>query len=373
LVAGTGIGTAGTALNTNVGTLAGLAGSGGVNVANAASLVIDRVGVTVLKVNADGSTSVVTDASQADVTTGAGGSILLSSAGTLTLNDGDGNGRSVSADGAGNARLSAGALLIANADVDSGSGNLTVLGTGDVALNGGASFRTGGAGTVDVEAGVAPGPLVGSITLSPLSVITSGTGDLRLVAVVNVTLGGLNTGGDASVIAITGSILNGGTAVNVAAAGLKLVSGGSGGAGTAAAPLGTSVATLTASAGSGGVFVTEADALVIGTVGVSVGKVNADGTITVVSDGAQSGVGTANSGSVVITTVAGSLTVNALGGAAVDASGTGNTRLQAAGAGTSVILNGEIEGNNVDVLGAQDVILNGTAMICSAGPGTVEV
>jgi hypothetical protein len=370
LVAGNGIGLPGTPLSLDVGTLAALAGAGGVSVTNAADLTVDRVGVTVLRVNPDGTTTVVTDASQADVTTGAGGSILLGVTGNLTLNDGDGNGQAIGASGAGNVRLQATGTVTANADLVSGGGNVTVLGGQGVVFTAGADLRTLGAGTVEIEAGALPGLVAGSIVMDGNSLITSGTGDVRLVAVVNVILGGVSTGGDVSVIAETGSILSGGTTYrNLAAQGARLVAGGLGGIGTAGAPLTTAVTTLTASAGSGGVYVVEADALTVDAVSVSVTKVNADGTTGTVSDASQTGVASVNNGNIVIQTLAGTLTVNG----AVAAGGTGNVRLQAAGAGTSVALNGGVAGNNVSVLGAQDVSLNGTATIGSAGPGTVDV
>jgi hypothetical protein len=376
LVAGNGIGLAATPLNTNLGTLAALAGAGGVSVSNAASLTVDSVGVSVARVNADGTTTAVTDASQADVTTGAGGSILLGVAGDLTLNDGDGNSRAISADGTGNVRLGSAGTVTANADLVSGAGQVTVLGAAGVVFTAGANLRTGGAGTVDVEAGTVPGRVVGSIVMAGNSQIASGSGNVRLVAVVDVILGGLSTTGNVSVIAITGSILSGGTTYqNIAAGGARLVSGGAGGVGTSSTAVTTVVTTLTVSAGSGGVNVVEADTLTVDAVSVSVTKVNADGTTGVVSDGSQAGVTTVNNGNIVIRTVAGTLTVNpaGVGIAGVSAGATGNVRLQAAGAGSSVALNGGVQGNNVTVLGAQDVAITATAVIGSAGPGTVDV
>jgi len=55
-----------------------------------------------------------------------------------------------------------------------------------------------------VEAGT------GNLTMSDSSLCTTWSGDVRLVANGNVTLGGLNTAGNVSITATTGSILDGG-------------------------------------------------------------------------------------------------------------------------------------------------------------------
>ena len=77
-----------------------------------------------------------------------------------------------------------------------------------------------------------------------------------------------------SLTSTAGSILNGGTAftTNVAAAGLRL-SAVAGGAGQGATPLLTAVGTLTASAGTGALFISNTGSVSVGTVAVTVQKV----------------------------------------------------------------------------------------------------
>src|SRR5262249_47378537 len=120
---------------------------------------------------------------------------LVTTVGSITINDGDANSTGVSANGSGNVLLQsqggAGQNVNLNTTVKSGTGNISVLGSDSVnqAATGSpqaGNITTGGnggaAGTVDVEAGL------GSITMGAGSVTQTGGGNIRYNAAVNVSV-----------------------------------------------------------------------------------------------------------------------------------------------------------------------------------------
>lgn len=127
--------------------------------------------------------------------------------------------------------------------------------------------------------------------------------------------------------------------------------------------------TVTAQGGAQGVSVVESTGVTVGTVSVSVNRVQADGGVSTATDAAQSGVTTATDGVVLVRTLAGDLTVQA----AVSAGGSGNVRLAAEGAGTDLILNANITGGtgHVTLRAARQLNLN--ADVQTAGAGTVNL
>ncbi len=124
--------------------------------------------------------------------------------------------------------------------MNSGSGHITVLAPANVTLTATADVRTGGTGTIDVIAGT------GAFTQDDDSRLISGTGDIRVHAHTSIYLGGLTTGGNASLIAETGSILDQGDigGEDLIADGLRHVAAI--GVGTPTDHLETKVTTLTA-------------------------------------------------------------------------------------------------------------------------------
>jgi len=370
LSAGTGAGLAATHLVTDVGTVSAVAGSGGIFVSNDVAIAVASVAVTVQKVSATASAAGVTDAAQASLTTSANGAIVLQSvAGTITLNS------AVTANGAGNVLIQAagaGTSVQGNATVQSGSGNLTILGALNVAFAAADNLQTGG-GTIDAEAGT------GAITFDPdalVSTVLGGAfgGAVRMLAATNITLGGVTAGtGNVSLTATAGTIYNGGTtsyADNVVAAGLRL-SGGTG-AGLAATHLITNVATISAVAGSGGIFVSNDTVIAVGSVAVTIQKVSSAAAVAGVTDAAQSGLttATASNGSIVLQSVAGTITLNS----AVSANGTGNVLVQAEGAGTGVQGNATVQSGsgNLTILGAAGVAFAAADNVQTGG-GTIDV
>jgi len=190
------------ALDIAAGTVSARAGSGGINLSEASDIVVGDVTVTVNAVDADGNLGLVTAARQADLRTAGNGAIVLDAANSfIILNEGSGaTDGAVVADGSGNVLLKAGVSIIANADVVSGSGNITLTGTSLIDFKADADIRTGGAASIDVEAST------GAVQQNASSLFTTGTGNVRLLAGTNLTVGDIVTAGDVSITAVTGFI-----------------------------------------------------------------------------------------------------------------------------------------------------------------------
>lgn len=383
LVAGIGVGVLGAnaaAIETTVTTVSARAGAGGINLLESDALVVGDTSATVQKVSANGLTGAVTDVTQSDLVTASGnGAIVVQTLdGGLTLNDGTAaaDGRSVSAHGSGNvALLVAGvaADAVVNADVFSGSGHLTVTAGRTVAFASGADLRSSGAASIVVTAHA------GSVAMSDASLFAAGSGGIRVQAQENITLGGLQTTADVSLIAVNGSILDGGdTYLDVVADALRVMAGGGVGVlGMAANAVETTVATLSASAGAGGINLLESDAVTVDDVAVTVQRVQRDASTTPVSDEAQSDLVARNGGALVLRTVAGSITLND-GQEVVDTfavSAAANVLVEAVGAGSDVLLNAAIASNagHVTVLAGRGIVAGDYAHILAGGSGTVDV
>ncbi|KTT11094.1 hypothetical protein, partial [Pseudacidovorax intermedius] len=220
--------------------------------------------------------------------------------GDLVLTDGtaSADGNAISANGSGNVlvqAISGNVLANANADIRSGTGSISVLASGSITLSAGADVLTGAAGSIDVLA------TAGSVSMSTISNLTTQTGSLRVQAGTDITVGRLSTSGNASLTA-GGSLLdadaNGDSVVNIVAGGLRLIAGNAIGSGANA--IETTVTTLSARAGTGGVFVTETDGLTVGDVTVSIARVGADALTTAVTDTTQSDIATTANGNVVL-------------------------------------------------------------------------
>jgi hypothetical protein len=352
IVAGVGAGEATNHLDTTVTTLTTRATSGGIYLTETNALTVDDVAVTIQKVNPDASVTATTDVTQSDVRTTAGhGSIVLVTGGNLTINDGTAaaDTTGVSAHGTGNILLSTTGSTTVNADLVSTSGHITVLASATLTLNADVSTN----GSVNAEANLIEATIAADITAGS---------DVRLVSATNLVLGGvITTPANVSLTATAGSItdLDTNNAVDIAAAGLRIVAGV--GAGEATNHLDTTVATLTARATSGGIYLTETNALTVDDVAVTIQKVNTDATVTATTDVTQSDVRTtAGHGSIVLVT-GGNLIVND-GTAAADttgvaAHGTGNILLSTTGSTTVNADLGSTSGH-VTVLASATLTLN---------------
>ncbi len=252
--------------------------------------------------------------------------------------------------------------------VQAGAGNLSILATGDIDV---AAVTVGsGAGSLDVESG-------GSVAMNAAGVLSSTSGAVLVHAAQNVAVGAIATAGNVSVVATAGSITDASGGLDIAGNGVRLAAGN--GAGSAAQPLEVQAGTLSASAGAGGVSVQTTQGVTVGSVGVTVNQVRADGSTVQVSDAAQAGIVTGANGSVWLRADAGDVTLTPSGGNAIAANGSGSVYVQAQAAGGNVdALAGITSGTGaIDVEAGNNIVLytpsSGAAQLSTALPGLVTV
>jgi hypothetical protein len=315
-------------------------------------------------------------AAQSDLTTTANnGSIILTlDAGDLTLNGGLTDGAAntaVSAHGTGNILLDLPGELVAHADVRSGSGHISLVAGNDVVFNATADITTTGAATLYLES------TAGDIRMDDNTRFSTGSGDVVLQAAQGITLGGLSTSGSVALFAAAGAILDGGdTYRDVIADGLLLNAGTTIGLSTDALEL--TVATVSARAANGGIFLNESNGLVVDDVSASVERVDAAAQTVTTPITAQSDLLTlAGDGSIVVQLTAGNLTLNdgtaALNTTAVSAHGGGNVLLQTLGGsltGNADILSGN---GHISLLATGALLLTDDVSVTTSGLGSLTL
>jgi hypothetical protein len=303
-------------------------------VLEANALTVGDVGLSVNRVGSDASTGTGSsaDAAQSDLrTTGGNGHIVIrTTAGGIVLNDGTetADNTAVSAHGSGHILIQTLATdgdITVNADIgtSTATGSVSVVSGNDVTFATGADIRTQGmtsAGTIDVVA--ASG---GSIVMAADSVFGSTRGAVRLLAAADIQLGVITTAasgtpddgsGMVSLTATTGSIVDAhslgntseDTTVNIVASGLRLNAGT--GLGQTLNHLETTVATLSARAAGGGIFVLESNGLAVDDVATTINRVLSTGAVkdSTVTDVAQSDLRTTGgNGSIVLRSAAGDI------------------------------------------------------------------
>jgi hypothetical protein len=360
LAAGSGIASAASMLDIDAALLSADAGSGDLAVLDLGDLIVGQTAALLVnRVRADGSVagSAVVDAAQANL--GAGRNLVLRTvAGSI----------STLASGA----VSAGRNLLLQAG---GSGNL-VLG-GAVANSGGHTSLVAGGNllqSADVRAQASGATVAlsaaGRIAMDAGATTATSNGDIALNAGADIGVGKLDAGslGKVRLASGAGSILDAGAAgdtdVNVAAGALQMAAGGA--IGAAGNHLETTVGTLAAAAGSGGLYVRETDGLSVGTVSAAVNAVAIDGAAGLVAGAAQSGLSTASGGNLVLASAAGDLVVSQ----AVNAVGAGNVLLQASNG--TLTLDAAIDGGSghVSVIGGG---IRQNASIATGGSAGIEL
>ncbi len=294
----------------------------------------------------------------------ANGNVILLSPATATIN------ASVGAGGSGNVLIqsqAAGAALAINAGVSTVNGSLSLLAPGSVVVNNGAIVAATGLGTIDIEAAT------GSLLLRPASGVTAASGDIRLLAATDVTLSTVATGGNVSVIAQAGAIINGEPAgtLNVIANGLRLSAATAvGSLGTGATPIAINVTTVSARASAGGINLLESDGLTVGDTRATVQQVRADGSTTPITDATQSDLRTtAGNGAIVLVATTGTITLNdgtaPTDQLAISANGSGTVTVTSGGAITLSATGGIASATGAITLTAGTNLTLGT--VASAG------
>ncbi|MCX6937742.1 MAG: hypothetical protein NTU80_07550, partial [Verrucomicrobia bacterium] len=359
----------------------------GIFLTEASGVTVTSTRVVVSDFNSDATTTTVTDAAQSDLTTGNNGHIVLTATtGDITLNDGnlsvtqtDGdsrqaNGTALSADGSGNIRVNTPAgSLTTNAAVSSTTGHITFIVIGNANLN--ANVSTGGTGTIDVDVDNNP---TGSITQADGARFISDTGTVRLRARADVSLASISTSGAVVINTISGSVIDAGdTHVDVIASSLRVRAGTA--IGSAGNHLETTVATLSALASSGGIFLTESDGLTVTDTAGQYYVVASDGTVgSVIVTAAQADLTTqAANGSIVLVSTTGDIVLDdgtaPAGGTAVSANGSGSILIDSLAG--SLTANADIlSGTGHITLKADDnIALTANVDVTTASTGTVSL
>ncbi|MDQ8195164.1 LEPR-XLL domain-containing protein [Coraliomargarita sp. SDUM461004] len=364
-------------LKTDVNQLSARSEFGNITLEELDGLVIGDVGIAVNRVELNGSTRIVADAVQSDVRTQINNRhvVLRALAGDIVLNEGStgslaaevSDNTSVAV--VGNGRILIEAVtgdVVANANVTSEAGDLSVIAGESIRFAGNANLITGdnafSTGTLYVKA------INGNVEQADGSQLLATLGDIRVAAGTSILLANVTTEGNVSMIAESGSLLdNGDTHIDVSAAELRVVAGT--GIGLAGNHLETAVDVLAVSAGAGGVFIQDEDALTVGNTSATVLRYNADNSVSEVVDAMLSGLSTiAENGPIVLNTLLGDLTVNEVVNA------TGNIRLAASGANTDLWLNADIlsTSGHISLLGANDLRFAADADVLSAEAGTLN-
>lgn len=360
LTAGTGIGVLGSgidnAIETELLTLAVVTTtSGAINIREASALSIDTVATfTVNRVAIDATidTTNTTVAARSDLRTAGNGAIVLRvNSGNLTFNGGlagAGQAAAIVAAGSGGIRLEAlDGTISANANVQSGSGHITLRASSAINLNSNVAVTTSGTGNIALEA------VSGAISMAPTASISAPTAVARLAAAGDLTLATI-TSGSVSLIASTGSIstsLTSGT--NVTATNLRIAAAAS--IGTSSQAITTAIDNLSASSAAGSIYISESNGITVRDVAITTTSFNVNGTTTTVADVAQSDLTTGASGDIVLTSTLGNIILtdgtNA-NGIAVSANGSGTVTIEAAA--------GQLLANAAIMSGAGEIDLTAT-------------
>ncbi|MCC2959755.1 LEPR-XLL domain-containing protein [Massilia sp. IC2-278] len=327
--AGAAIAASANALETRVGTLSAESNLGWIYLQESDAVEIGSVSVQVNRVDAAGAATATTVASQSGMAVTRAGNLVLAAGGAMTV----------------------------NANVASAGGNVLLKAAGDLAVNGAV---TSGGGALSLQAGGAivqkAGIAGASIDVEASSGIAmddgvqaNASGNVRYATGGTLALGAIGSGAGVSLVA--GTIVDSGsTDVDVRAATLRIAA--TNGAGSGASHLQLAVGRLAASAGGGGLYLDEADALVIDAGAGSVARVGVDGRLSTVNDQALSGL--VSGGNLVLATADGGI---ALG---QQVSAAGNLLLAAGGAGADLALDAAVSnsGGNSSLVAGRDLLQN---------------
>ena len=362
LSAAQGIGAAGAAdIDTTIGTLVATnTTSGGIFVQETNGLTIGGTGVR---------------------TIGGNGNIVIDVlAGNLTVDS------LVAANGAGNVLLQTQAAdgdIIANAVVQSGSGNVSLLAGDDIALN--SNISAGGTGTVYLLADNATADLTSGVDMASGASVTTTGGNVRVLAQNNgdIRLARIDVAsGNVSLIASRSILDANGASLNVSANQLRMVAtngtiGGSdllnGTPDINVNAIDTQVSILAATSATG-IYIREADGLTVdNTVAIDVQQVNVDASTTAVSDSTLEDLSTSIDGPIKLQSLTGDIVINSgtLVPFGIQANGTGDVLLQTLAANGDIVVNGVVRSGtgHISLVSGDDVRVN--ANILTSGAGSI--
>ncbi|MCC5833388.1 MAG: hypothetical protein JJU20_01530 [Opitutales bacterium] len=209
-----------------------------------------------------------------------------------------------------------------NGSVTTGTGHITLKASGSIQLQS-TEIQTGQPGTISIKA------LTGAITQFGNSSIDATGSSLRMAAAGSITVGNL-VAANVSISSGAAIVNASGSSLNVSANILRLEADQS--IGASSRHLSLSVQQLAARSASGSIFLSEASAITVAAVSVTVTEVSFAGNTTTVTDSSLSGLQTGANGHIVLESATGNVSLNN----AVSAQGSGNIRIAAASGNLAV-------------------------------------
>lgn len=357
-------------LITSVGTLAAAAGAGGMNIANGGDLIIGAVpAIEVQRVLADDTLAAQVFAPMNGLKTIDNGSIVLANVGKVQVQEtveANGTGKILlaSQNGVLASNVISDSTITVNTNIASGSGSITLAAGNTVIQNPDGDISTFG-GDIVVQAST------GDIRMVDGALTETHGGSVLYSASSNVLVGGINaSNGLVGLVAKEGWILDAGDSyTNVVAQGVQFLTP-LGGVGVPTNAIETTVGSMAALAGNGGVRITESDDLEIGSVGpLSPNVVLPDDTLLSTNLlPALAGIIVSN-GSILVETLDGSISVTSV----VLNAGTGNILLEAKGSGRDIVVSNLVASHNgnISAIASNSVFQYGS--IISEGVGSIDV
>ncbi len=372
------------AINTNVATVGAKAAEGIYIEQTGQNVAVDDVSVSVTRTHFSSNDTTRTESLQDLETTNNGPVKIINNGGDITINDGsDADDAGIVAHGTGDVLLEtrgAGAGSIdVQTDVHSTSGHVTIWSATDVTIGNTSTVSTGSTGSIVTEA------VAGNVTMAQAGTFETVDGDIHARANGNVTVGRINSAANVAVTSVTGFIHDADAddaTVDITAEGLRINAAIEvGETGATANAIGTTITTLTARAGSGGVNILETDALRVGEVEVNTNRAQFDSLTTTIQDALQSDIVTTADGNIVLRATDGDITLvdgsaTADGGddnTAIRADGDGNILIAAEGAGRNIQANEDIVSGTGDITLTADANVVVDDDISTGGDGTVFV
>ncbi|MFT6437568.1 MAG: hypothetical protein ACJAVI_005644, partial [Candidatus Azotimanducaceae bacterium] len=376
LTAASNIGTTINALEITVDQVSAASATGDIALTETDDIVIDAVSVEINRVNGVGQDSSIITVEQSDLQTSESGIIVLRTLnGDITLNDGDNDGESIVSP-AGTALLQAAGVdanLIINASVISAGSALSLIAEGSV-LIGSNVVVVNGNSSIDIEA------TTGSVMMSDTASIRSNGGNVSVMALGDITLGGIDAQtGSITIVSVTGRVLDSGdTFVDLKASSIKIRAGSNiGGAGASTNPIDIEVDNVTAFSDAGDIYLQTSASLTVDSISVTVQRVDENGNTSDIVGSAQNDIQTNGLSNVSVvavgditlasgakvSTAGASVELESTAGSIVMAdassaiSATGSVRIAAAG---DVIIGGvEAFAGNVSIISFAGNILDG--------------
>jgi hypothetical protein len=229
---------------------------------NEENLTIDTVTVRTNRVGTNGLIPETTnDISLSDLSITSDGSIALTTSGRLIINDGDSNGLGVDASqGSGNIYLSTPDDISIQSNIHGGTGSISILTDGSMTQGTSdsdtADILTTGTGTIDIYAKSSIESFTGNIIKADANIRIKSDSEIQISSI---------DAGKASISIIANNVIDSGTDdIDLNASNVRIESTES--VGLIDSKLKTSVDTLSATVGTGGLFINETDGITIDTV-----------------------------------------------------------------------------------------------------------